>query len=266
LPKSRKVTHPAPDCSPASLTIPDRRLQQFDEEALKLGARGITIMVSSGDDGVANYPARSDPSACGFSPSFPASATNILAVGATQGPEDGKKEVMCSSKTGGIITSGGGFSTVFNQPSYQTSAVSTYLNSGVKLPPSKDYNGQGRGYPDVALLGHNYVVVIGGKSYDVSGTSCSSPTFAGLVTLINDARISAGKSSVGIINNAIYTFGQSNPSYFNDITVGENNCCAGESDPVCCPNGFVAATGWDPTTGWGSVNFDSLLAAFVALS
>jgi len=239
-------------------------LKQFDQEAAKLGAQGITIVVSSGDDGVANFEARSNKGACGFTPSFPATATNIVAVGATQGPESGKPEIMCSSKTGGVVTSGGGFSTVFNQPSYQTTAVNGYVNSGVTLPPSSDYNGGGRAYPDVALLGYNYNVVIGGQVYGVSGTSCSAPTFAGMLSLVNDARISAGKSSLGLVTPALYQIGGSNNKVFNDITQGENNCCAGSPPSiVCCQYGFFAAAGWDPTTGFGSVNVQNLISSLL---
>lgn len=46
-------------------------MTRFNTEACKLGLKGVTITVSSGDDGVANYEARSDSSQCGFNPSFP---------------------------------------------------------------------------------------------------------------------------------------------------------------------------------------------------
>jgi tripeptidyl-peptidase-1 len=235
-------------------------LQEFDQEAGKLGARGITIVVSSGDDGVANFGARNNPLACGFTPSFPATSTNIVALGATQGPESGKPEIMCSSNTGGIITSGGGFSTVFTAPSWQSTAVQGYMNSGVTLPPSTHYNGAGRAYPDIALLGFNYEVLIGGKYYGLSGTSCSAPTFAGVLSLINDARIQAGKSSLGLVTQALYQLGGSSNTIFRDVTSGENNCCA---STVCCKYGFFAAVGWDPTTGFGSVDASALLSALL---
>jgi len=236
-------------------------LQQFDQEAMKLGARGVTIMASSGDDGVANFQARNNPSACGFNPSFPATATNVVAVGATQGPESGMPEIGCSSSTGGIITSGGGFSGVFSQPSYQTQAVANYFTQNVTFPPSGQYNGQGRGYPDVAVLGYNYEVFIAGQQYGVSGTSCASPVFAGMVSLANDARISNGKQSLGLLNNALYQLQSSNQGAFNDITSGENNCCAESGgQPTCCQYGFYAAAGWDPMTGLGSPHFDQLLS------
>jgi hypothetical protein len=51
---------------------------------------------------------------------------------------------------------------------------------------------------------------------------------------------------------------------FNDVTSGSNNCCEYDDvDPVtCCTSGFTAATGWDPTTGLGSINFNDFAAMF----
>ena len=77
--------------------------------------------------------------------------------GATQGPESGSAEIVCSSSTGSIITSGGGFSNVEPVPSWQASFTSNYLNS---LPsnhiPNSGYNANGRGFPDISVAGHLY--------------------------------------------------------------------------------------------------------------
>jgi tripeptidyl-peptidase-1 len=240
---------------------PDQ-VNSFSDEAMKLGVRGVSIFVSSGDDGVANYIARDNPSACGFNPSFPASVPYVTAVGATQGPEYGTTEIMCSSSTNGLITSGGGFSTVFTQPSYQSSVVNAYLKNGPNMPPTSQFNSQGRGYPDVALLGHNYLVVIGGQTYEVSGTSCSSPTVAGMIALVNDARMNAGKAPVGFLNTALY---KASSNSYNDITSGTNNCCAGSpGSQVCCKYGFTCTAGWDPSTGLGTLNFANLASYLIA--
>jgi len=238
-------------------------MTSFNNKAQQLGAQGLSILIASGDDGVANFGARNNPSGCGFNPSFPASAPYVTAVGATQGPEYGQTEVACSSKTNGLITTGGGFSAVFSQPSYQTDAVKSYLSSGVTLPPAAQYNGAGRGYPDVALLGHNYDVCIAGQFYQVSGTSASTPTVAGMITLINDARLSEGKSPLGFLNPSLYDLAGNATAAppFNDITTGENNCCAGDQgQETCCKWGFYAAKGWDPLTGWGSIDYANLLS------
>jgi len=235
---------------------------RFSTEAQKLGVRGMTIMVASGDDGVANFIARGNPSECGFNPSYPATCPYVTAVGATQGPEDGTAEIMCSSSTNGLITSGGGFSNIYATPSFQTTQVASYLKNGPKLPPKSDFNTSGRAYPDVAVLGHCFIECEGGEFFGVSGTSAASPTFAGMVTLINNMRLKAGKSALGWLNPALYQLGASTPSAFHDITSGTNNCCAGETgSETCCTYGFTAGTGWDPTTGFGSPVFPSFSAA-----
>lgn len=56
----------------------------FNTEAIKLGAMGITIVASSGDDGVSNKAARGGSlSKCSYAPDFPASSPFVTAVGAT---------------------------------------------------------------------------------------------------------------------------------------------------------------------------------------
>ena len=52
----------------------------FNVEAMKLGVQGVSIFVSSGDDGVANYVARESSEYCGYYPSFPASSPYVTAI------------------------------------------------------------------------------------------------------------------------------------------------------------------------------------------
>jgi len=221
-----------------------------------MGLRGMSVFVASGDDGVAGYEAREDPSACGFKPEYPASVPYITSVGATMGPSlnPPREEIVCQSDKGSIITSGGGFSTVYPQPDWQATAVKTYLTTGPKLPPTKQFNPKGRAYPDVASLGNAYNIVVGGRWYMVSGTSASSPVFCGMVALINGYREAAGKNALGFLNPILY---QVDKSCYNDVVEGLNNCAAkaDPSGPVCCKYGFSASKGWDPTTGWGSLDF-----------
>eukprot|EP01117_Protostelium_nocturnum_P016862 TRINITY_DN675_c0_g1_i1.p1 TRINITY_DN675_c0_g1~~TRINITY_DN675_c0_g1_i1.p1 ORF type:complete len:583 (-),score=226.86 TRINITY_DN675_c0_g1_i1:142-1890(-) len=237
-------------------------MTRFNTETCKLGLRGLTIVVSSGDDGVSNFPVRRGAQYCGYVPSFPATCPYVLAVGATQGPEEGKKEIACTSSTGGLITTGGGFAKVFKRPAYQNQAVSNYLAKAPGLPPKSDFASGGRGYPDIAAMGHNYVIIDGGKQLIVSGTSASAPVIGAFITLINEERMSKGKKSLGFVNPALY---KAPSSLFNDITVGRNNCGAGRSNPICCKQGFNATTGWDPLTGLGTPKFQSFKNYFVQL-
>ncbi|PRP79663.1 hypothetical protein PROFUN_10563 [Planoprotostelium fungivorum] len=237
---------------------PKTDMQRFNTEVCKLGLRGVTIVVASGDDGVANFPARQDPSQCGFVPSFPATSPYVLAVGATMGPEAGNPEIACTSDAGGLITTGGGFSVTFNRPSYQDKAVQNYLANAPNLPDQSHFAVNGRAYPDVAALGHNYVIIDGGSQTVVSGTSASAPVFAAILTLVNDQRLLNGKTTLGFVNPALY---KAPASLWTDITSGRNNCAAGqEGSQVCCDEGFTATTGWDPLTGLGSPKFEQLNA------
>ena len=82
------------------------------------------------------------------------------------GPEFGQKEVACSSKSGGDITTGGGFSTLFPAANYQKKAIAGYFKSlNADEIPKGGYDSQGRAYPDLAFVGHNYEIVVGGKKY-----------------------------------------------------------------------------------------------------
>lgn len=239
-------------------------VNSFNTEAMKLGAQGVTIVASSGDDGVANFQARSSSRKCGYTPSFPASSPYVVAIGGTQGPEAAKTEIACQADQGGVITTGGGFSTVFAAPSYQTSAVKGYfagLSSSQK--PASGYSTTGRGYPDISMAALNYEVVIGGKTSAISGTSASAPVVAGMISLVNSARLAAGKNSLGFLNPAIYQYGSQ--IIRNDITSGNNKCAASSRNQVCCTQGFYATAGWDPVTGFGSLDFKKFSDIFSKL-
>lgn len=234
-------------------------MDTFNIEAMKLGLQGVTIFVSSGDDGVAGTEARTGASNCGYTPSFPATSPYVTAVGATQGGPTGGEEVACSGSTGGSITTGGGFSTAFTAPDWQASAVEKFLS--IDDSAVEGYNRAGRAYPDLAMAGFNYEVVIGGSIYMVSGTSASAPVVAGMATLVNSRLSEQGKPSIGFINPTLYSVNNSN--VFNDIVRGNNKCAAaGSNGAVCCLQGFNAVEGWDATTGWGTVRFDEFSKMF----
>ena len=142
---------------------------------------------------------------------------------------------------------GGGFSNIFSPPSYQASVVSSYLN-GIGAANSGLYNASGRGFPDVAAPAVSVEIFDNGTAGLVSGTSCASPIFASIISLLNDELIAASKSPLGFINPLLYA----NTGALNDITSGDN--------PGCNTNGFSARSGWDPVTGLGTPNYTALKA------
>eukprot|EP00600_Ochromonadales_sp_CCMP1393_P002009 CAMPEP_0174989614 /NCGR_PEP_ID=MMETSP0004_2-20121128/20831_1 /TAXON_ID=420556 /ORGANISM="Ochromonas sp., Strain CCMP1393" /LENGTH=658 /DNA_ID=CAMNT_0016243065 /DNA_START=318 /DNA_END=2294 /DNA_ORIENTATION=+ len=265
-------------------------MTQFNTEAMKLAAMGVTIMVSAGDNGAAgssgacttdssssttSWTGTNSWTGQGYFPSFPATSPYVTAVGATMGPEKGNPEITCQSQEGGVITSGGGFSGFFAQPSWQSDLVSAYF-SGLTTAqqPTSGYNVQGRAYPDIAMLGADYEVIVQGYTTTMCGTSASAPVFAGMVSLLNYALVKEGKPSVGYLNPTLwsfaetYTYGAKTPTFepLYDITEGDNKCTSG-TDPssvVCCASGFTATTGWDPLTGLGSVHFGDFATLYGA--
>jgi tripeptidyl-peptidase-1 len=54
------------------------------------------------------------------------------------------------------------------------------LSSTAGKAAASGYNSAGRGYPDMAFIGVNYQVVIGGEIYQIYGTSASTPVAAAM--------------------------------------------------------------------------------------
>ena len=210
---------------------------------------------------------RSGTDYCGFNPSFPATCPYVVAVGATQGPESGKAEIGCSSETGGVVTSGGGFSSVYDRPYYQNDAVEEFfkISNPADVPPKNLFPSNGRAYPDVSLLGYNYIITDGESFTAESGTSASAPVFAAMLSLINGELLAQGKPSLGFVNPLLYKL-RNTSGVFNDITAGNNHCAAAFGTPNCCKQyGFKATKGFDPVTGLGSVNLENLKKQILSL-
>jgi hypothetical protein len=104
-----------------------------------------------------------------------------------------------------------------------------------------------------------YACEVGGSKFIASGTSAATPVIAGFFSNINAARLALGKGSLGWVTPSLYAHSK---SFVNDITVGHNYCVIGGN---CCPQGFVAAKDWDPTTGLGSPNYGRMHDVLVEL-
>ncbi|KAI9436209.1 family S53 protease [Lactarius indigo] len=203
---------------------------------MQLGARGVSVLVSSGDGGVSG----SQRQGCrAFVPTFPASCPYVTSVGATQNTNP---EISATF-------SSGGFSNNFPTPAYQLAAKAAYLNQLGSTNAGR-FNPSGRGFPDVAAAGTNLAVVWKGNVTSVEGTSGSSLVFASVVSLLNDRLIAAHRGPLGFLNPFLYSQGA---RALNDITTGNN--------PGCNTNGFPVKAGWDPVTGLGTPNWAKLLAA-----
>ncbi|KAH9900178.1 subtilisin-like protein [Xylariomycetidae sp. FL2044] len=220
----------------------------------QLGARGTSVLFSSGDTGPGSACQTNDgKNTTRLLPIFPAACPYLTSVGGTVGvaPE---RAVSFSS---------GGFSDIFPRPAYQTDAVDTYL-AGIGSTFAGLYNPSGRAFPDVAAAGRNFSVVSQGRTILVGGTSASAPTFAAVVSLLNNARLKSGGKPLGFLNPWLY--GEAaGAGALTDIVLGGSKGCTGTDiysglpAPYVPGAGWNATEGWDPVTGLGTPLFDKLL-------
>ncbi|KAF2138489.1 uncharacterized protein K452DRAFT_256012 [Aplosporella prunicola CBS 121167] len=219
----------------------------------QLGARGVSVLFSSGDTGPGSACQTNDgKNTTRFLPIFPAACPYVTSVGGTFHVEPEEA----------VDFSSGGFSDIWPRPDWQDAAVSKYL--GI-LGDRWDglYNPEGRGFPDVAAQGYNFHVVDKGRETLVGGTSASSPAFASIVALLNAARIEKGLPVLGWLNPWLYS--GSAAQGLTDIVDGGSTGCTGTDmysgldAPYVPYAGWNATEGWDPVTGLGTPKFDVLL-------
>lgn len=214
---------------------PDPVAEQIFQQ---MGAQGQTFFAACGD-----YDAYT-----GLIP-FPCDSTNVVEVGGTflntTGPQGAYVSESVWNRGGGIGT-GGGISTDYAIPNWQTN-ISMAANQGSTTH---------RNIPDVALTADNVYVRADGEDWYVGGTSCAAPLWAGFTALVNQQAVASGRPVVGFIDPALDTIG-SGAIYANalhDITNGNNTSPSS-------PNKFYAVPGFDLCTGWGTPRGQALITA-----
>lgn len=242
----------------------------------QLGMRGVSVIFSSGDTGVGSSCQTNDgKNTTRFMPIFPAACPYVTSVGGTYQVQPEKA----------IYFSSGGFSDRFPRPWYQEEAVCDYLDI---LGDRWDglYNRAGRGFPDVSAQAYRYHIIdenqnaleledmlIGGTRYAfhlitrlpmlTRPYSTAAPTFAAIVSLLNNAHLSVGRRPLGFLNPWLYSKGREG---LTDIIDGGSRGCTGVDLYSGLPAPFVpyaswnATIGWDPVSGLGTPNFEKLLA------
>jgi len=195
----------------------------------------ITFLVSSGDYGdVVSEGSTSEAVV------YPASSPYAIGVGGTHlylnssyvriSETDDNGDANFPSGWGG----GGGVSTTFSLPSWQTGLYFTPVVSGVTGSPRALTM---RGVPDWAAPMSAYVFYENGSIGGAGGTSLACPVMAGI--LARYLQLTGVKRSSVDWNTLAYA----NQSAFFDITVGK--------DTGTISNGYIGTTGWDPITGLG---------------
>jgi subtilase family serine protease len=216
-------------------------------------AERMSVFASAGDTG-SSQPACSGT---GFFKSVgtPASDPLVTGVGGTHLNADLTTGAYQSESvwndSGSTIAdlgaTGGGFSTQYLRPFYQTIANHNAF----------------RGVPDVAWDADVFNGVLAtcsecgagaGAFFIFAGTSSGSPQWAAITALADQA---AGHR-LGFLNPTLYAIGVGGPIYkfvFHDVLTG-NNVWDGDGNIP----GYSAGPGWDPTTGLGSPNVAHLIS------
>lgn len=229
-------------------------------------AEGISVFVSAGDSGAAGCDASSATKATqGRAVNGICSTPYSTCVGGTEFNDTANPSLYWNSSTGtnglsarsyipenvwnesgssGLWSTGGGVSTVYSKPSWQ---------SGLGIPADGK-----RDVPDVALTaaGHDaYLVGVWGALYGISGTSAASPSFAGIMALVEQkAAARLGNANPELYKLATAQHSSGGAAVFHDVTSGNNS--------VPGVTGFAAGAGYDQTTGLGSVDAEKLVTAW----
>ncbi len=195
---------------------------------------GVTFIASSGDSGEST------------SVEWPAVSPYVVGVGGTSLYLDASGNR--TSPEAAWSGSGGGLSSVYGQPSWQ----SGWFQNGW---PAQ------RGVPDVSYVAdpNTGLLVydsVNGGWFVVGGTSAGAPQWAALIALANQQRSAAG--TLTSANATLYSLAQVaatpyaiNSAYFYDIASGANG-----NDPD-----DISGPGYDLVTGVGSPVANSLVSA-----
>jgi subtilase family serine protease len=183
------------------------------------GHTGVTFVASSGDFGFYNSGLKDQ-----IGVQWPAADPTVVSVGGTNLHVAANGTYLSESAWSG---SGGGYSGLYAEPSYQQGVQST----GVRTVPDVAYNSDSTGGGFWI-----YDTLYGGWIGEL-GTSAGAPQWAGLIALADQGRALVGLKPLDGYSQtlpALYQFS----SDLRDIKTGSN--------------GYLATRGYDPVTGLGT--------------
>jgi hypothetical protein len=281
----------------------------LEENGTAANLLGITYMAAAGDDGAADCV---EEGLSGLYVDMPGSFPGVTSVGGTQFPTPkwssqgnltsaGLEQVWNEGSDPyteymgqpiGVGAGGGGISSVFLRPAYQSAVLACNPVGTLPLPATAPM----RQVPDVALSAASetpgyYIectfdnstqdcAAVGGMPFGtpIGGTSASSPSFAGFVAILNQA---VGER-LGNINPILYQLAARTTATppFHDIVSGTNEIVCGEAgagdaggpdggiwpDAGCGEGGlygYVAAPSYDCASGIGSIDGFNLVSAWL---
>ena len=265
-------------------------------------SQGQTVVAASGDNGATDCESISNPDTIvngdqatqGLAVDVPAASPYVTGIGGTEFLADKSapgtywnstnstgdtsaiqfipEEVWNDTSTKiGLEAGGGGKSSLFGKPSWQT---------GTGVP-----NDGARDVPDISLNASpnhdGYLYCATGSDADptscsngfldssgspdvAGGTSFGAPTFSAMLAILSQK---LGSKGLGNVNPEIYSLASSNySSVFHDTTSGNNEvpCKIGSTDCNASSIGYSADTGYDLASGWGSIDAANFVNAFTS--
>ncbi len=212
---------------------------------------GVTFLSATGDSG-----AYDSVHTTTVTPQYPATSPNVIAIGGTtiqvSGTQTGETVWGSGTSSGSSGGGGGGISAYESRPSWQAG-----------LAGVSNYSTSHRVYPDVAADANPYSGVPIYDSYDFGssspwaqygGTSLACPLWAGMIAVADQGRAVAGRGSLDGPSQTLPMLYQMASGDFRDVIAGgslsENQSSTGPV-PYGSTPGFVAASGYDMTTGRG---------------
>jgi hypothetical protein len=210
-----------------------------DGEPMGFTTPGHLVLAASGDYG---YLLEGEGFGGAHTPSYPASAPDVLSVGGTllQKGASAYSEVVWDDQQG---ATGSGCSTVFPMPSFQSQLGASKFGSctkraSVDLSGAANFSPGGQGGGIASYDSHN-------QWWAMVGTSAASPLVAAILTRVGVA----GK----IANDLGWVY--ANGAAFHDVTSGtdDRDGLCQQGDVMC-----TAGPGWDGPTGMGTPNATEL--------
>jgi Pro-kumamolisin, activation domain len=218
-------------------------LQALDNIFKQGSAQGLTIFAAAGDSGAydcndtnlaVDSPA-SDPYVTGVG------GTNLQTSGGTYGSESVWSNPTDTQRSPNGSGGGGGLSSLFAQPSWQTGpGVQNQYSNGEREVPDVAADAD----PQTGYAIYCTVSAAGCPSTGnvvVGGTSAAAPLWAGSTALINEYLQQQGKTQTGFISPTLYGLASAQQQYapFHDVSSGTNLF-------------YPATANYDEATGLGS--------------
>ncbi len=202
----------------------------------------VTFVAATGDSGHYTY--------------YPSTSPCVIAAGGTTlalssaAPTASPLGLNYGSESAWQFGSGG-ISSVEAEPSWQVTACAQFQPNGFRCVPdiASDAN-PNTGVPVYDTYSDDGWVEVG-------GTSVASPDWASFFTIVNSARVLAGKPVLSQAAQDLYNiyYGNNYDTDFHDITSGTNGNCGLDCE---------AGPGYDLVTGIGSYQVNNLFAPLVA--